>query len=171
MALIVYPSVQNSTQGTVSIDGHRYACALGRAGISTNKIEGDGATPVGTFPLREIYYRADRVVVPSTHLKTRPLEPDDGWCDSPTDPHYNKHVRHPYRASAEALWRDERVYDVIVVIGYNDAPVQPGKGSAIFMHVAKDGYTPTEGCVALALPDLLAVIKALPDQPTITIQK
>ena len=135
-----------------------FRCALGRTGIRVDKREGDGATPAGVFPLREVLYRADRVARPATALPVRPLEPHDGWCDAPTDARYNRLVRLPYGASAEQLWRADRLYDLIVVVGYNDAPVVPGKGSAIFLHVARANYAPTAGCVAFARGHLLRIL-------------
>jgi len=138
--------------------GKRVRCALGRGGVSTAKREGDGATPAGTFALKRVLYRADRVAAPVTALPVRALETDDGWCDDPKDPAYNRPVKVPFAAGHERLWRDDALYDVIVEIGFNDDPVEPGRGSAIFLHRAKPGYAPTEGCVALALDDLLALL-------------
>lgn len=139
--------------------GRSYQCALGKGGITRDKKEGDGATPVGRFALRRVLYRADRFDAPQTGLAdVTALDPADGWCDAPADANYNRPVRHPYAASAETLWRDDGLYDVIVVLGHNDDPPLPGAGSAIFLHVARPDYGPTEGCVALALPDLLAVL-------------
>jgi L,D-peptidoglycan transpeptidase YkuD (ErfK/YbiS/YcfS/YnhG family) len=135
-------------------------CAIGRGGLSMTKREGDGATPVGIWPCRRVLYRPDRLNPPAGGLAAHALTPDDGWCDAPDDPAYNQPVRLPHPASAETLWRDDRVYDLIVPLGYNDAPAAPGRGSAIFLHVARDDYTPTEGCVALALPDLLDFLAA-----------
>jgi len=132
-------------------------CAVGRSGLSTNKREGDGATPVGDFPLREVFYRTDRLARPLTILPCRPLQDADGWCDDPTDPHYNRPVTLPYAASHEEMMRRDGLYDLVVVLGYNDAPVVAGLGSAIFLHVAAPDFAPTEGCVALALADLQAV--------------
>jgi L,D-peptidoglycan transpeptidase YkuD (ErfK/YbiS/YcfS/YnhG family) len=139
-------------------EGTRLRCAVGRGGVVDDKREGDGGTPRGAWPLRHVLWRPDRVARPVTSLPALPLVPWDGWCDAPGDVNYNRHVPLPYPASSERLWREDAVYDVIAVLGYNDAPVVDGRGSAIFMHVARDGYTPTEGCVALALPDLLAVL-------------
>jgi L,D-peptidoglycan transpeptidase YkuD (ErfK/YbiS/YcfS/YnhG family) len=135
-----------------------FRCALGASGVTRTKREGDKATPAGRFPLRRVLYRPDRLAAPATALPVSPLKPQDGWCDAPNDPRYNQPVALPYGASHERLWRDDHVYDVIVVLGHNDAPAIPGSGSAIFMHVARPGYAPTEGCVALALPDLAAVL-------------
>lgn len=138
--------------------GRRFACALGRGGIRADKREGDGATPSGRFPLQRVLYRADRLAPPPTALATAPLTARDGWCDDPADPLYNRLVRLPYDGRHEALWRADRVYDVIVVLGYNDDPVVPGLGSAIFLHVARPDYAPTAGCVALARADLLTIL-------------
>lgn len=136
-----------------------YRCAVGRGGVRTAKVEGDGATPAGRHPLRRVLYRPDRLAAPATLLPTIPLAPDDGWCDDPAHGDYNTMVGLPHPGRCEALWRGDAVYDVIVVLGYNDGPVVAGRGSAIFLHVARPGYAPTEGCVALALPDLLAVLR------------
>lgn len=135
-----------------------FRCALGPAGIVAEKREGDGATPAGRFPLRRVLYRADRMAAPETGLPVSALRPEDSWCDAPDDPNYNRPVTLPYPASHERLWRDDAVYDIIVILGHNDDPPVPGRGSAIFLHVARPGYTDTEGCVALTLEDLKTVL-------------
>jgi len=135
--------------------------AIGPAGIATKGGEGDNITPRGRFPVREIFYRPDRVPAPRTALPLRKIAPDDGWCDTPDDPKYNRLVKLPYPAGAERMWREDHLYDLLAVLGYNDDPVVPGKGSAIFLHMAKPGYLPTQGCVALAYDDLLAAIEQL----------
>lgn len=139
----------------------RLRCALGRAGLVADKREGDGGTPIGRLPLRRVFYRPDRLAAPATALPVRPLAVDDGWCDAPADLAYNRLVKHPWPASAERLWRADGLYDAIVELGWNDAPVVAGRGSAIFLHVARADYGPTEGCVALALPDLLGLLARL----------
>lgn len=135
--------------------------AIGPGGIALKGGEGDGITPRGVWPVREIFYRADHMLKPRTALPVRAIQPDDGWCDAPDDPHYNRLVKLPYAASHEKMWRDDALYDLVVVLGYNDDPVTPGKGSAIFLHVAKPDYAPTHGCVALAKEDLLAAVMQL----------
>ena len=135
-------------------------CALGRNGVRKDKREEDGATPAGRFPLREVYFRADRVAAPSTGLPASPISLDLGWCDDPADAAYNKPVRLPYAARHERLWRDDALYDLLAVIGYNDDPVEPGRGSAIFLHVARPDFAPTEGCVAMRLADLSELLRA-----------
>jgi L,D-peptidoglycan transpeptidase YkuD (ErfK/YbiS/YcfS/YnhG family) len=136
-------------------------CAIGPAGIAPKAAEGDGITPLGVFPLREMFYRADRIARPRVQFPLRAIERQDGWCDAPDDPHYNKLVRLPYPASAETMWRDDHLYDLVAVIGFNDDPVVAGKGSAIFLHLAKPDYLPTAGCVALQQADLVAALEQL----------
>ncbi len=145
--------------GWLSWDGRRVRCALGKGGVRADKAEGDGATPVGRFALRRVYFRPDRMETPTTRLPVIQLFPDDAWCDDPDYPTYNTKVITPYPARTETLWRDDHLYDIIVVLGHNDAPVVPGAGSAIFLHVAAPGYSPTEGCVAVAIEDLLAILR------------
>jgi L,D-peptidoglycan transpeptidase YkuD (ErfK/YbiS/YcfS/YnhG family) len=147
-----------SPSRTAQMGRARFRCAVGRGGIKREKREGDGVTPAGTWPLREVLYRADRMARPLTALPVRALKPDDGWCDAPGDANYNRHVRHPYPASAEKLWRRDHIYDLIVVVGYNDQPVVQGAGSAIFLHFARSDYSPTAGCIAFAPADLLKIL-------------
>jgi L,D-peptidoglycan transpeptidase YkuD (ErfK/YbiS/YcfS/YnhG family) len=144
-------------------------CALGRSGRSTRKREGDGATPSGIWRPLLVLYRADRVTRPRTRLPVRPLKVDDGWCDAVGDRNYNRPVRHPYPASAERLWREDGLYDLIVVLDHNRRPRVKGAGSAIFVHVARPGYGPTEGCVALARHHLLRVLANMGPGTRVTI--
>ncbi len=137
-----------------------WRCALGRGGIRTDKQEGDGATPVGVLPLRRVFYRADRVAPPACRLPVEPLSPADGWCDDPADAAYNKRVTLPHPARHETLWREDGLYDLVGVLGWNDAPVVRGRGSAIFLHLARPDLAPTEGCIALAERDLRAALAA-----------
>ena len=128
----------------------KFRCAIGKSGFSDHKKEGDYyCTPLGIFALRECWYRADRLAAPKTGLPLRVIKEDDGWCDDPKSKAYNKPIKRPYKFSHEQLWREDHVYDLIVPLGYNDNPVIPGKGSAIFLHLAHEDYRATEGCVAL----------------------
>src|SRR6185437_6433782 len=136
MDLLVY------APGWALWDGTRLRCAVGRGGIRADKREGDGATPAGSWPMRRLLYRPDRIAAPPARLAANPVAPQDGWCDDPDDAVYNRPVRLPYRARAERLWREDGIYDLIVPLGYNDAPVVPGAGSAIFLHVARPDYAP-----------------------------
>ena len=149
-----------TADGLLRFRGETLRCALGAGGISAAKREGDGATPTGLLPIRRILWRADRGPRPATALPAEPIAPDDGWCDDPADAAYNTRIRLPHPARHERLWRDDAVYDVIGVLGWNDAPVQRGRGSAIFLHVARPGLAPTEGCVALPEGELRRLLGA-----------
>ena len=144
--------------GFLSWPGGRVRAALGRSGLTHTKREGDGATPIGIFPLRCLLYRPDRLPQPRTGLPVSAIHPSDGWSDDPRDMLYNQLVQLPHPYGHERLWRDDGVYDLIVPLGYNDDPPIPGLGSAIFLHCARPDYSPTEGCVAIALPDLLRLL-------------
>lgn len=146
--------------GLLRLGGLVVRAAIGRGGITAHKREGDGATPAGLLKLRRVLFRADRLAAPPCAVPREPIAPDDGWCDDPGSPDYNRMIRLPHPARHEVLWRADPLYDVIGVLGWNDAPTIPGRGSAIFLHVARPDYAPTEGCIALARPDLLAVLTA-----------
>ena len=138
-------------------------CALGRSGIVPVKREGDGGSPRGVFRLRGGGYRPDRFrVPPPTRVPLRPTHIRDGWCDDPRDRRYNRPIRLPAPGvSAEALWREDGLYDLVIDLDYNRGPIRPGRGSAIFLHVARPGYPPTEGCVALGRADLVRLLRRL----------
>jgi L,D-peptidoglycan transpeptidase YkuD (ErfK/YbiS/YcfS/YnhG family) len=136
-----------------------FRAALGRGGVRADKQEGDGATPTGLLPLRRVLYRADRVAIPRVAVPREPIAAEDGWCDDPGHADYNRQVRLPHPGHCEELWRTDGVYDVVGVLGWNDAPVERGRGSAIFLHVGRAGLPPTEGCVALPLAELRAVLE------------
>jgi L,D-peptidoglycan transpeptidase YkuD (ErfK/YbiS/YcfS/YnhG family) len=163
-------NIRVSAAGELRWANRAYRCALGHGGVRIDKREGDGATPVGRFPLRRVLYRPDRMSAPTTLLPVAPLTPDDGWCDDPADPQYNRPVRLPYAARHEELWRADALYDVIVVIGHNDAPVVADMGSAIFMHLASADYRPTQGCVALAGQDLLDILAGVGSDAVLEIE-
>jgi L,D-peptidoglycan transpeptidase YkuD (ErfK/YbiS/YcfS/YnhG family) len=143
--------------GTLTIGTATFRAALG-GGIRSDKREGDGATPAGILPLRMVLYRPDRQPVPVCAVPARPLSAADGWCDDPAHSAYNRPVRLPINASAEALWRSDATYDIIGVLGWNDAPVQSGRGSAIFLHIARSDFAATRGCVALTEENLVRVL-------------
>ena len=139
----------------------KFRCALGKGGVSRDKREGDGATPLGRFPLRRAFYRPDRETPPPSPFDLRALTMQDGWCDDPASDDYNRLVRLPHPHRHERLWRADHVYDLLIVVGYNDAPVISGRGSAIFIHLARENYEPTEGCIAFARQDLLTILSRL----------
>ena len=122
------------------------------------KREGDGGTPLGRYAVRQVLYRADRIARPRTPLPVRAIRDHDGWCDDPTSRNYNRLIRLPSRRSAEGLKRADHLYDLVLVLGYNDLPRVKGKGSAIFVHLARPGFTPTDGCIALSRHDLTTLL-------------
>ena len=147
-----------SAGGLLEIAGQRFRCALGKGGVRAHKQEGDGATPTGILPLRRVLYRADRLRAPDCAVPVEPIGRNDGWCDDPSHADYNRMIRLPHEARHETLWRDDPLYDIVGVLGWNDAPVKRNMGSAIFLHVARPDFGPTEGCIALALADLRRVL-------------
>ncbi len=150
--------------GVLRYGGRNMPCTLGRGGRRAIKREGDGATPAGLWPIREILYRADRMRRLRTKLPLRVIRPDDAWCDVAGDPNYNRAVRLPYATLDERLWRDDHLYDIIAVLGYNDFPRVQGLGSAIFMHGMRPGMLPTAGCIGLELGGLRRLLE-LADPP------
>lgn len=161
----------DTAAGRVGGDGIDLPCSIGRSGAidAAAKREGDGATPLGTWPVRAVLLRPDRVAAPALAVPWRWLRPDDGWSDDPADPAYNRPVRHPHPFSAERLWRADGLYDAIVVLGHNDAPPRAGAGSAIFLHCWRDG-APTEGCVAVERAALLALLPRLSRDSRVTLR-
>lgn len=144
--------------GRLTLRGATWRCALGKGGVRGDKQEGDGATPTGLLPLRRVLYRADRLRAPACAVPVEPIARDDGWCDDSSHPAYNTRIRLPHDAHHEELWRQDHVYDIVGILGWNDAPVVRGRGSAIFLHLARPGYPPTEGCIALEEGDLRALL-------------
>jgi L,D-peptidoglycan transpeptidase YkuD (ErfK/YbiS/YcfS/YnhG family) len=135
--------------------------ALGRGGIKANKREGDGGTPRGAFRVKRLWWRADRAPRPRTHLPVRRIRIDDGWCEDPADRRYNQPIRLPPGHPGDRLWRTDALYDLIVEIDHNTRPRVAGRGSAVFVHVARPGFAPTAGCVALEAPVLRRLVARL----------
>lgn len=150
-----------SSDGQFILNGRVVPCAIGRSGMiaAADKREGDGASPIGIWPIRRFVYRADRLSLPQTLLPIAATQAQDGWCDGADDPLYNLPVILPYPASTEQMWREDHVYDLVAILGHNDDPPVAGMGSAIFLHLARPGFTPTEGCIALSLEDMLEVMR------------
>lgn len=158
-ALVVRRRPGSPSQGLLTFAGRTMVCALGRGSTSVSKREGDGATPVGAFPLVAAFAPAGGFVPAGGRVRSAPLPfalagPRDGWCDAAGDRNYNRPVRLPYPASHERLVRSDHLYDMVVVPDHNLSRRMRGRGSAVFMHLARPGYTPTEGCVALARRDM-----------------
>ena len=140
-------------------NGRVYRCVIGKTGVLAKKLEGDGATPAGVFPLLGVLYRPDRLDIPETSLPVFALSSNDGWCDDPTHEDYNKPIKTPHNGSHEMLWRNDNIYDIVVVLGYNTSPVIPFMGSAIFIHFAEPSFKSTRGCIALKDCDLIEILK------------
>jgi L,D-peptidoglycan transpeptidase YkuD (ErfK/YbiS/YcfS/YnhG family) len=135
--------------------------ALGRGGIKADKREGDGGTPAGVFHPVRVWWRPDRLARPQTRLPLRRIGPHDAWCEDPADRRYNQAVQRSANEPGDRLFRDDGLYDVIVEIDHNMRPRISGRGSAVFIHVARPGLAPTAGCIALSRRDLLALLRRL----------
>lgn len=157
------------TQGWLVAGPMALPVALGRGGIKANKFEGDGGTPRGTFRPRRLWWRADKYTRPVAHLPLVAIRPDDGWCEDPTDRHYNQAVKVPAASSADRLRRTDGLYDFIVEIDHNTRPRVARRGSAVFLHVARPGFAPTAGCVALTTPALRRLLTWLGPRTKIVI--
>lgn len=160
----------NRSQGWLCAASLQVPVALGRAGIRANKREGDGGTPRGRFRPLTVWWRADRSPRPATLLPTRRIEPNQGWCENPSDGRYNHPVSVSADAATDRLWREDRLYDTIIEIDHNVRPRVAGRGSAVFIHVARSGLRPTAGCVALPVRRLRWLVGQLARTTRITIQ-
>jgi L,D-peptidoglycan transpeptidase YkuD (ErfK/YbiS/YcfS/YnhG family) len=167
--LLITPGRRQGMPGRAQLGALAFRCALGRGGVSPAKIEGDGTTPVGSFPIRKLFYRPDRVRGLVCRIPVLPMSPSDGWGDDPGDAAYNRQVTRPYPGRHETMWREDAIYDLVLVIGHNDDPVVPGKGSAVFLHLAQPDYAPTDGCVAFARADFVALLGAMEPATNIVI--
>ena len=145
----------------ISYNNYKAKCAIGKRGISIKKKEGDFITPKGTFKIKEIFYRKDRVQNLITRLKKTVIRKNMGWCDDPKSKKYNKLIYFPFKHSAEKLYRRENIYDIILVLNFNMNPVKKNKGSAIFIHIAKKNFQPTQGCIALDKSELIKMVKSI----------
>jgi L,D-peptidoglycan transpeptidase YkuD (ErfK/YbiS/YcfS/YnhG family) len=156
--MMVVPRADDKTRGQIVAARLTAPCALGRSGVTREKREGDGATPAGRLGLLSVLYRADRLRRPATALPVVPITPDSGWCDDPGDRRYNRPVRLPFAGSHERLWRDDALYDIVVVLDYNFERPRPGCGSAIFLHIATAGFAPTAGCIAVSITNMRRIL-------------
>ena len=145
----------------------QFQCSIGRSGFSENKKEGDGFTPIGTFYIEKIYYREDKIKNLDTKINKFIINESDGWCDDPSQKEYNQLIQFPFSFSAEKLYREDSLYNLVCVLNYNINPITPGLGSAIFIHVANDDFKPTEGCVALKQEDLTYLLSFIDDKTEI----
>ncbi|MCK5931761.1 MAG: L,D-transpeptidase family protein [Fulvimarina manganoxydans] len=169
--IVVRRSALNKQRGILAAGPFRLPCALGRMGTTIFKREGDGASPVASLPLLSARHRRDRMVRPRALLPIRQTRSGDGWCDSSSHPAYNRPVRFPFEASAETMMRDDRLYDFVVILDWNMTSRARNRGSAIFLHIAKPGYPPTAGCVAISPKDMLRLAPLLRRKALLTIRR
>jgi L,D-peptidoglycan transpeptidase YkuD (ErfK/YbiS/YcfS/YnhG family) len=160
----------NRAQGWLIAGPFSSPVSLGRSGIKANKREGDGATPRGRFRLVRLWWRADRVTRPTTRLPSRPITAADAWCEDPSDRHYNRHISLPNDQPGDRLRREDHLYDYIIELDHNTRPRIAGRGSAVFIHIARPGFAPTAGCVGLQAPRLRWLLSRLGPQTRILIQ-
>ena len=142
-------------------DNYKLRCSIGKRGITNNKKEGDKKTLRGIFTFRSVFYRKDKLVNFKSSLKKRVIKKNMGWCDDPSSKFYNKLIKFPFKKKAERMWLKSNMYDVILVINYNLKPIIKNRGSAIFLHIAKREYLPTEGCVAVSKKDIFFLINKI----------
>ena len=142
-------------------NNYKVKCAIGKRGIGVKKREGDQITPKGKFKIKYILYRKDRVPNLKTKLKKMVINKNMGWCDDPKSEFYNKLIKLPFKYNFERLYRSDNIYDIILVLNFNMNPVKKNKGSAIFIHVAKKNFQPTQGCIALDKSELIKLVKSI----------
>lgn len=155
--------------GYLKFKNLKFKCSLGKSGIGEKKIEGDNITPKGTYQIKRVYYRKDRVKKIKAKIKLFEIKKNFGWCDQPNSKFYNRLIDIPNKLSHEKLYRKDNVYDVIIVLNYNMNPTIQYKGSAIFIHVAKRKFPPTKGCIAISKKNLLSLIEAISKKTKIKI--
>jgi L,D-peptidoglycan transpeptidase YkuD (ErfK/YbiS/YcfS/YnhG family) len=157
------------TRGWLAAGAVCIPVALGRGGILANKREGDGGTPRGRFRLVRLWWRPDRGPRPRTLLPVRAIRPDDAWCEDPAHRRYNQPIRLSPGAPGDRLWRDDHLYDLVIELDHNARPRIAGRGSAVFVHVARPGFAPTAGCVALRAGNLRELLRNLSPRTRINI--
>ena len=151
-------------------DKDKFRCSVGLNGLRKDKTEGDLCTPIGTFNIIKIYYRPDKLGKLKFNIPASPILENDGWCDDPQSEFYNQHIKFPFNKSAEKLFRNDDLYDILCVLDYNTNPILPGKGSAIFLHVSRPNYAGTEGCIAMGRSAIIQIAQIIPPNTTITIK-
>ena len=149
------------TRGRLSVARASFPCVLGRSGLVTDKREGDGGTPMGHFRPRRLWWRGDRHSRPRTFLPARIITGADAWCEDPADRHYNQPIRLTQGEAGDRLTRQDHLYDFIVEIDHNSAPRVAGRGSAVFLHLARDNFGPTAGCVSMTKAAMLQLLRRL----------
>jgi L,D-peptidoglycan transpeptidase YkuD (ErfK/YbiS/YcfS/YnhG family) len=168
-AISIQRAAGDPCRGWLTATGQTVPVALGRGGIKANKREGDGGTPKGTFRPRQLWWRADRNPRPRTFLPVRAIRPEDAWCEDPRDRHYNQPIRLDRDHGGDRLTRHDHLYDFIVEIDHNTAPRISGRGSAVFLHLARENFSPTAGCVSMTKSAMLQLLRRLGPETRIVI--
>ena len=168
-AIRVRAAAGNPRRGWLTVGGLTVPVALGRGGIKADKREGDGGTPRGTFRPRQLWWRADRHPRPKTFLAVRAIRPEDAWCEDPSSRHYNQLLRLECDGRGDRLTRDDHLYDFIVEIDHNSSPRIAGRGSAVFLHLARPDFSATAGCVSMTRSAMLRLLERLGPQTRIVI--
>ena len=149
--------------------GYKLKCSIGKMGTTYSKKEGDLFTPKGLYKLGLLYYRKDRIKLTKCKIKKKVIKKNMGWCDDIRSKKYNREICFPFIYSAEKLYRNEKIYDIFINIKYNYRPTIKNKGSAIFLHLAKNNYKPTSGCVAIKKKDFLKILPLINKKTKISI--
>jgi L,D-peptidoglycan transpeptidase YkuD (ErfK/YbiS/YcfS/YnhG family) len=160
-AIRIRPTAGNPRRGWLFAEGQTIPVALGRGCIRANKREGDGGTPKGIFRPRQVWWRADRYPRPRTFLPVRAIGPEDAWCEDPASRHYNRAIRLDLDRNGDRLRRDDHLYDFIIEIDHNTSPRVAGRGSAVFLHLARENFGPTAGCVSMTRSAMLHLLRRL----------
>jgi L,D-peptidoglycan transpeptidase YkuD (ErfK/YbiS/YcfS/YnhG family) len=166
----IHAAAGDPCRGWLTAGGQVVPVALGRGGIKANKLEGDGGTPKGTFRPLKLWWRADRHARPRTFLPVRAIGPDNAWCEDPKNRHYNRPVRLERGRGGDRLMRDDHLYDFIVEIDHNTRPRIANRGSAVFLHLARDNFAPTAGCVSMTESAMLRLLARLGPRTKIVIE-
>ena len=169
MKLVIYVMHIKLKNNKFLFGKYKVKCALGKRGIIKKKLEGDNATPRGSFDIKNLYYRKDRIRHIKTKLKKIIIKKNMGWCDDPGSQDYNKLITFPFKYGAEKLYIKKNIYDLIIVLNYNMRPTIKKKGSAIFLHLSTKNYTPTKGCVAISKKNMIQLLKKMNKKNKITI--
>ena len=153
----------------LTYNNYKVKCAIGRRGIGKKQKEGDQITPKGIFRVKKILYRKDKVRRLPSKIKKIPIEKSMGWCDDPLSKDYNKLIKYPFSYKSEKLYKTNNIYDIILVLNFNMQPIKKNKGSAIFIHIAKSNFEPTEGCVAIKRIELKKIVNFITSKTKIII--
>ena len=170
VAVRIHTAAGTRLRGWMRFSGQAMPVTLGRGGVLANKREGDGGTPRGTFRPLRLWWRADRHLRPHTFLPVRPIGPNDAWCEDPADRRYNRPIRLTGAQAGDRLRRDDHLYDFISEIDHNTRPRMAGRGSAVFLHLARTNFGPTAGCVAMTRPAMLHLLRRIGPRTRIIIE-